>query len=136
MLDMSDTKRTYSILVVEDEQPLLNAIRLKLEKSGFEVVTSRNVEQALGYCRDDVQVDAVWLDHYLLGKETGLDFLATLKNSDHQHIPIFVVSNTGSPDKRQAYMRLGATKYFVKSDIRLDTVIQEMREYLDKESKE
>jgi DNA-binding response OmpR family regulator len=34
-----------TILVIEDERPLLNAINAKLEKSGFGVIAARSVEQ-------------------------------------------------------------------------------------------
>ena len=59
------------ILVIEDEIPLLNAIKIKLEKSGFDVVTARTVEQAWNHLQDIKNIDAVWLDHYLLGIVTG-----------------------------------------------------------------
>lgn len=124
--------KTHSILVIEDERPLLNAIKTKLEINHFDAVSARSVEQALGYCKDGVEIDAVWLDHYLLGRETGLDFVAKMKEEQSlKNIPIFVVSNTGSPDKKHIYMRLGATKYFVKSDHRLDSIIEEIKNYLE-----
>ena len=127
------TKQNKVILVLEDEKPLLEAIRLKLEKSGLEVVTSRTVEQAKQYVMDLERVDAIWLDHYLLGKENGLDFVAWCKEDENAKcklIPIFVVSNTASADKVSTYMSLGAKKYFVKSNHRLDEIIAEISKEL------
>jgi len=123
-----------SILIVEDEMPLLEAIRLKLDKSGFDVVTARSVEQAKGYLDDGVRIDAVWLDHYLLGKESGIDFVMRCKaeESTKKHIPIFLVSNTASNDKVQTYMKLGVSKYYVKAEVRLDTVIEDIRAEIEK----
>ena len=122
-----------NILVVEDERPLLEAIKTKMEKAGFEVTTARTVEQALNYLTDLERVDAIWLDHYLLGKENGLDFVTQLKREggEWSHIPIFVVSNTASPDKVQSYIRLGVNKYYVKAEHRLDEMIQEIETLLD-----
>ena len=122
-----------TILVVEDERPLADAIKAKLERSGFAVVTSRTVEQTLSYLEDIGVVDAVWLDHYLLGKEDGLDFVTKLKAHDGRwkDIPIFVVSNTASPDKVQSYIRLGINKYYTKSDHRLDEIISEIKLFLE-----
>ncbi|HEY5588824.1 MAG TPA: response regulator [Candidatus Paceibacterota bacterium] len=117
------------ILVLEDERPLLEAIRIKLEKNNFEVVTTRTVEQAKEYVKDLAVVDAIWLDHYLIGRETGLDFVAWCKEEDNikcKCIPIFVVSNTASSDKVTTYMSLGTKKYFVKSNHKLDEIIQEI----------
>ena len=122
-----------TILVVEDERPLADAIKAKLEKSGFAVVTSRTVEQTISYLEDIGVVDAVWLDHYLLGKENGLDFVTKLKARDGRwsHVPIFVVSNTAGPDKVQSYIRLGINKYYTKADHRLDEIISEIKSFLE-----
>ena len=130
-MDKSTDEKT--ILVVEDERPLAEAIKTKLEKSGFAVVTSRTVQQTLDYLEDIGVVDAIWLDHYLLGKESGLDFVTKLKTHDGrwENIPIFVVSNTASPDKVQSYMRLGVHKYYTKADHRLDEIISEIRSFLE-----
>ena len=127
-------KKKHTILVVEDEQPLLDAVRIKLENHGCDVLTARDVVQAFSYVEDtSVQVDAIWLDHYLLGKETGLDFVAQLKASEHsKELPIFVVSNTATPEKKHTYLRLGAVKYYVKADFRLDTIVEEIKDYLER----
>ena len=91
-----------TILVVEDELPLLEAITVKLGLSGFAPVTARTVEQALAYLEDIKDVKAIWLDHYLIGKENGLDFISKIKeeNSAWKNIPVFVVSNTAGDDKK------------------------------------
>jgi CheY-like chemotaxis protein len=123
---------THTILVVEDERPLLDAIRLKFEKNNIEVVTARSMEQAMAYITDGVKIDAIWLDHYLLGRATGLDFVAKLKgNEKYRSIPVFVVSNSSTHDKQQTYLRLGVNKYYVKADHRLDELIKEVKQYIE-----
>ncbi len=126
-------KNDKTILVIEDERPLLEAIKTKLEKNGFAVTTARTVEQALNYLEDLERIDVIWLDHYLLGKEDGLDFVAKIKsqNGKWKHIPIFVVSNTASADKVQSYIQLGISKYFVKAEHRLDGIISEIKSFLE-----
>ncbi len=127
------------ILVLEDERPLLEAIKLKLEKSGFDVVTARTVEQAINYVGELSHVDAIWLDHYLIGKESGLDFIAWCKEEENakcKKVPIFVVSNTASADKVSTYIKLGAKKYFVKSNHKLEEIIREISDSLLRESNE
>lgn len=119
------------ILVVEDEKPLQEAIKIKLEKNDFEVVTARAVDQALGFMEDLARVDVIWLDHYLLGKDNGLDFVVKLKNDEKwKMIPIFVVSNTASADKVKTYLELGVEKYYTKADFRLDNIIEEIKKSL------
>jgi len=125
---MEDKK---TVLVLEDEKPLLEAIKCKLENSGFEVVTCRSVEQAESYLEDLKDVAVIWLDHYLLGKKNGLDFVAQVKNDERfKTIPIFVVSNTASQEKVTSYISLGITKYFTKSDYRLDQIIDDIKDVL------
>lgn len=119
-------------LVIEDERPLLEAIKKKLQLAGAEVVSARSVDQALTYLQDLGRVDVVWLDHYLLGKENGLDFVTKVKsaNSQWKSIPIFVVSNTASPDKIQSYLKFGVNRYYAKSNYRLDTIISDIQKCL------
>lgn len=122
-----------NILVVEDEKPLLDAIRIKLEKGGFSVVTARTVEQAWGLLEDLNSIAVVWLDHYLLGKENGLDLVVKIKHDDRfKGIPIFVVSNTATQDKVKCYIALGVNNYYTKSNYRLDQIIKDINDYLAK----
>ena len=117
--------------MVEDERPLFEAIKMKIEKSNFSVVVARSVAQAMSYIEDLEKIDAVWLDHYLFGKEDGLDFVAKLKgHATWKQIPIFVVSNTASPEKVQSYLRLGINKYYVKAEHRLDEIIEDIKSFL------
>lgn len=120
------------ILVVEDEKPLADVVKKKLEICGFAVVTARNVRQALGYLEDLEKIDLVWLDHYLLGDENGLDLVVKMKTdkSKWKNIHIFVVSNTATPDKVASYLDLGVDKYFTKADYRLDDIIKDIRSVL------
>ena len=124
-----------TILVVEDEKPLLDAIKIKLEKNGFNVLTARSVEQAKNHILDVGKIDCVWLDHYLLGKESGLDLIFWCKEGtkDHRKMPIFVVSNTASEKKIQTYMRLGVNKYYVKAEKRLEEIIKGIKDSLENE---
>lgn len=128
-------KKIPVILLVEDERPLINAIKAKLELSGFDSVSARTVNQAVDYLESLESVDLVWLDHYLLGKEDGLDFVTKMKNEDKwKKIPIFVVSNTATAEKKYSYLSLGIDKYYVKSDHRLDEIINDIKELLENKS--
>lgn len=142
-----------TVLVIEDERPLLEAINAKLEKSGFTVISARSVEeafnanlkknsagaitigsieQALDYLESLEKTDAVWLDHHLLGNEDGLDFVKKFKANGGRwnKIPVFVVSNAASPKTIRAYTKAGVSKYYVKSDHRLDEIIAEIESFL------
>lgn len=124
----------YTILVIEDERPLLEAIKAKLAISGFATLAARSVDEAIAFLTSDQNISVIWLDHYLLGQENGLDLVAQLKEEDSpwKNIPIFVVSNTASPDKIQSYINFGVSQYYTKSDYRLDDIIKDIKDFLDK----
>lgn len=130
---MKTSTKNKTILVIEDERPLVHIIETKLEKAGFDVVSARTIDQGLGYIEDIPTIDAVWLDHYLLGEKTGLDFIAKLKapGSKWVHVPIFVVSNTASEGNLRSYIRLGVSKYFVKAEHRLEEITKDIQLFLE-----
>jgi DNA-binding NtrC family response regulator len=116
-------------LVLEDERSLLEAIKIKLEKNNYEVISSRNMDQAKEFINKLPKIDVIWLDHYLIGKGDGLDFIVWCKQETNvkcNSIPIFVVSNSVSSNKIASYVSLGATKFFVKSNHKLDEIIKEI----------
>jgi CheY-like chemotaxis protein len=130
MKDLSNPDKKV-ILVIEDEAPLLEAIKRKLELGGSSVLAADTTEQALSYLQDGERVDLIWLDHYLFGKEPGFLFVAELKNSPKwKSIPIFVVSNASGAEKKQAYLSLGVDKYYAKVDYRLDQLVKDIQGFL------
>ena len=130
-MEIKTEEKQKNILVVEDEKPLLKAIQTKLELSGFAVVTARTAEQAFGLLEDIEKIDIIWLDHYLLGKESGLDLVVKIKaNEKYKNVPIFIVSNTASEDKVRNYISLGVNKYYVKANHRLDDIINDIDDCL------
>ncbi|OHA61618.1 MAG: hypothetical protein A2556_00795 [Candidatus Vogelbacteria bacterium RIFOXYD2_FULL_44_9] len=131
MVSKSKSKKT--ILVIENERPLVQIIQAKLERVGFDVVTARTVDQGLDYLEEVDAIDAIWLDHYLPGEKTGLDFVAQLKKSGSKwaKIPIFVVSNTASSGNLRSYLRLGVDKYSVKAEHRLDEITNDLKLFLN-----
>lgn len=70
-----------------------------------------------------------WIITYW-GDRNGLDLVAFVKDDESKWkgIPIFVVSNTATPDKVQSYLELRVNQYHTKADVRLDTVIQEIKD--------
>lgn len=131
------TNQNKVVLVVEDEYPLLKAIKIELEKHNFSVVTARSVVEAEQYVYELDHIDAIWLDHYLIGKENGLDFIKWFKQEDNEkykQIPIFVVSNLEGSDEVALYIKLGAEKFFLKSNHKLNEIITEISKSLSEKS--
>lgn len=120
-----------TILVVEDEKPLSSAIDKSLTKKGFRVLSANSVERGLVHLKKE-KISAIWLDHYLVGEASGLDLVVMLKDnkSKWKDIPVFVVSNTASPDKVKYYLELGVDRYYTKSDVRLDFLVSEIEKII------
>jgi CitB family two-component system response regulator CitT len=122
------TEKQYAVMVVEDEELLLNAIAKKLDLNGFKVVSCKSGGQAIDYLKNmDQKPDAIWLDYYLKDMN-GLTFMNALKElSGGLNIPIMVVSNSASDEKVHGMLALGAKKYMLKAQYRLDDLVQSLR---------
>lgn len=126
------SKQKPTILVIEDESLLLEAITKKLKLSNIDVLSCASGQQAIDYLKNlDELPDAVWLDYYLKDMN-GLAFMKTLKeNDDWSHIPVVVVSNSAGPDKVHNMLALGAKKYILKAEYPLDKIIQMMLQFIE-----
>ncbi len=114
-----------TVLIIEDEIPLEQVVKRKLEDFGLNCVSARSVDQAMDLL-SEISVGAIWLDHYLLGNQDGLDFLTKFKqHKKYKKIPIFVVSNTASDEKIKSYIAFGVSKYYVKSNYTLKQITKD-----------
>jgi CheY-like chemotaxis protein len=113
-----------TVMVVEDEELLLKAITKKLEVAGKRVISCMSGKQALDCLNNMPQLpDVIWLDYYLKDMN-GLEFMAHVKsNSDWVKIPVMVVSNSANQDKVTQMLALGAKKYILKAEARLDDLM-------------
>ncbi|MEK7149763.1 MAG: response regulator [Patescibacteria group bacterium] len=118
-----------TILVVEDDLALQEAIKLKLEKDGINVWTAVTGEEALSILKDK-KPNLVWLD-ILLPKINGLEFLEIIrKDSDLKDLPVVVVSVSGGMEKVIQARSLGILDYIVKSEGSLDIIIKRVEAFL------
>lgn len=122
---------TPTIMVVEDEMLLLQAITKKLKISNLDVVSCASGKQAIDYLKNmDKLPDAIWLDYYLKDMN-GLAFMQAIKeNSQWQFIPVVVVSNSASLDKVHTMLGLGVRKYILKAEYRLDEIIEMVKDLI------
>lgn len=125
------SKTNPTVMVVEDENLLLQAITKKLKLSGIDVLSCASGQQAIDYLANlDELPDAVWLDYYLKDMN-GLAFMQELKaKPEWENIPVLVVSNSASPDKVSNMLGLGAKKYILKAEYRLDEIIAMIRDFI------
>ena len=112
-----------TILVIEDEPALREAIKLKLEKAGIEVWTAASGEEGLSVLQKKIP-NLVWLDLLLPGIN-GVEVLRAIKKDTKATTPkVVVVSVSSGEEKVREVLRLGALDYIVKSNYSIDDIVK------------
>lgn len=129
-----ETTPRKTILLLEDDMLLLRAIKDKLERADYEVLTARTFDQAEEYLlkTEEQPIDLLWLDHYLLGDKTGLDFLKRVRSDEkRKDVPAFVVSNSTNEETVAKYRAVGIAKYYLKANFRLEEIVDDIKRFLN-----
>lgn len=117
------------ILLIEDDQILSSLIKTKLEKEGYELITTLDGAAASALAAKE-RPDLVLLD-FELPHKNGLEVLEEIRNNPSgQSIPVVVISNSGSPVEVFRFQKLGVKDYFIKADLNLDELVKIVRNYL------
>jgi response regulator RpfG family c-di-GMP phosphodiesterase len=118
-----------TILIVEDEAPLLKAVKTKLELSGFSVITAEDGLTGLDLALTK-KPDLILLD-IIMPKMDGMSVLQKLrKNPAGKNIPVIVLTNLSDADKMQEAEKRGVHDFLIKSDWRLEDVVSKVKERL------
>ncbi|MEI6532831.1 MAG: response regulator [Candidatus Roizmanbacteria bacterium] len=117
------------ILVVEDDKFLGSAYKVSLLKAGFEVKLAINGVDALKIL-NSFMPDLIILD-IVMPIMDGFTTLKEIKSNDtFKSIPVIIASNLGQKEDIDKGKELGAVGYIIKSDIRLETIVQKINEIL------
>lgn len=120
-----------SVIIVEDEWLLLQAITKKLKTEGITPIPFEGGVKAIDYLNKASDIpDVIWLDYQLKDMD-GLEFINKLKrNAKCANIPIIVVSNSASEEKVHSMLALGVKEYLLKAQYRLDEIIAMVRKII------
>ncbi len=122
-------KDVKTVLVVEDEQALQEAIKLKLQKEGIDAVAVSSGEDALSYLKKG-KPSLVWLDILLPGMN-GLEVLRAIREEyKMEKLPVIIISVSAGQEKIKQALSLGAVDYIVKSGYNLVDIINKVKKYL------
>ncbi len=131
---MEDSSST--IMIIEDESLLLEAIDRKLASRGYKTLPYVSAEEGLAYLKDSSHnlPNLIWLDYYLGGMDGG-QFMVALKEDERlKNIPVIVVSNSASDQKKNNMIDLGVKAYILKAQYKLDDIIVLLENVLKDES--
>lgn len=118
------------ILVAEDEEFLVRALKDNLEAEECTVDTAIDGEEALERIKSR-RPDLILLD-LLMPKKDGFYVLEEVKkNPEWKLIPVIVLSNLGGDAEIKRALEMGADDYFVKSQHPIEEVIEKVKGYLE-----
>jgi two-component system alkaline phosphatase synthesis response regulator PhoP len=103
--------KAASILVVEDEENLQDALKLNLELEGYEISTASDGAEALKKVHDEY-FDLIILD-IMLPEIDGISVCETIRLKDTQ-VPILMLSARSSSADRVLGLKKGADDYLTK----------------------
>lgn len=100
------------ILAVDDEIEFLEMLRVRLEASGYDVVTATDGETALEKIEKD-RPDAVLLD-VLMPRIDGLDVLKKIRKAD-KDLPVYIITAFSNEERFKVANKIGASGFIVKT---------------------
>ena len=105
------TQMTKSILVIDDDKMLLDALSIGLRNAGFDVITAQSSEFATEILKK-IRVDSIVLDR-MLGGQDGLNFLKQLRASGNK-VPVIMLTALSGPENAIDGLSCGANDYMAK----------------------
>lgn len=128
---MSTTKEQGSILLVEDEENLQEALKLNLELEGYEVSCASDGTQALKRI-DEEYFDLIILDVMLPGID-GIDVAENVRLNNNE-VPILMLSAKSSSAEKVLGLKKGADDYITKP-FNLEELLLRVKKLINKNKK-
>ena len=114
------------LLVVDDEQDILEFLKVILEDEGYSVVTT-DKDDYLERLNNDTPPDLILLDLLLSGKD-GREIVKHLKMQENtKHIPIIMFS--AHPGAQETTRQAGADD-FVAKPFEIDLLLSKIKQHL------
>ncbi len=108
---MNDGK--HVILYLDDDQDMLDAVRMILEANGYDMVEAHSAEEGLRKYKDSTP-DFLLVDLMMEEVDSGINFAKEMKVLGNS-IPLFLLSSVGdSLDDNTDYKALGLDGVFQK----------------------
>jgi DNA-binding response OmpR family regulator len=117
------------ILVVEDEEILLTALKEELLSGGYEVEGAGDGEEGLAKAKSFAP-QLILLD-LVMPKMDGMEMLQRLKaDSAIRDIPVVILTNLSDYDRISEALSLGAMDYLVKANYKLEDLLDKVKTVL------
>lgn len=110
MENKAEQNSKKTVLVVDDEQPIVDILKYNLEKEGFDVLTANNGEAAVNSARAN-NPDLILLD-IMLPKLDGWQVCRAIRKESN--VPIIMITAKGETFDKILGLELGADDYVTK----------------------
>ncbi|OGK23841.1 hypothetical protein A3C25_04465 [Candidatus Roizmanbacteria bacterium RIFCSPHIGHO2_02_FULL_38_11] len=123
---MAEHKSLKKILIIEDDQSLASAYRMKLSPY-FATQNAVTGDEGLKYVHE-WHPDLILLDLFLPGK-SGQEVLKDLKKQvKTKHIPVLVLTNLEGQCEQM--LEAGAVECMIKTEMSMDEILKKIRNFL------
>jgi len=126
---MTEEKTNKKILMIEDERIIVDLLKRKSEKEGYQVSVGRDGVEGLEKMRED-KPELILLD-IVMPRMGGLEVMEKMREDDElKDIPIVVISNSGQPIELDRAKKLGAKDWLVKTEFDPQEVIRKVKKQI------
>jgi two-component system alkaline phosphatase synthesis response regulator PhoP len=128
---MANENKKPSILLVEDEENLHEALKLNLELEGYEITSAKDGAAALNAVQSEY-FDLIILD-VMLPEMDGISVTETVRLNNNE-VPILILSAKNSSADRVLGLKKGADDYLTKP-FNLEELLLRVHKLIDKNKK-
>ncbi|MBI2474923.1 response regulator [Candidatus Uhrbacteria bacterium] len=126
-----ENQRKNVLLVVEDDTPLLKALKIAFEDGGFSVLESKDGKEGLNTALEK-HPDIILLD-IIMPVMDGITMLQKLREDPWgKKVGVIILTNLSDSEKVVEALNAGVHDYLVKTDWSINEVVEKVREKLKK----
>jgi len=122
-----------TILIIEDELPMLKALSDKFTLEGFEILEAKDGAEGLKVATSK-KPDLIILDIFMPVMDGKTMFEKLRQDAWGKNVPVIILTNLNPDDKTlDALMKNGPSYYFIKSKWKLEELVEKVKKELGEE---
>lgn len=122
------TKINKKVLIVEDDPNFVSILKQKFEQEGFLTFTAQDGKE--GFNISEREKPDLIISDVLLPLLDGIDMVKKIKK-DNADLPIILLTNVKDTSYSDVIKKLKKVDYLIKSDVRLDDIVEKAKKKLN-----
>lgn len=120
-----------TILIIEDELPMLKALSDKFTMEGFDILEAKNGEEGLKSALEK-KPDLIILDIFMPVMDGRVMFEKLREDAWGKTVPVIILTNLNPDDKTlDQLMKNGPSYYFIKSKWKLEELVAKVKKEIE-----